>query len=125
VAVCRAGYNRLDAITGDHLPPGAADREHEWAKWFFLTPPGMRKVNLHIRQRGRANQRYPLLFRDYLRAQPAAAEAYARVKTALAHYHADDIDAYYAVKDPVCDLIIEAAEIWAQDTAWQPGPTDI
>jgi GrpB-like predicted nucleotidyltransferase (UPF0157 family) len=65
--------------------------------------------------KGNPNQRYPLLFRDYLHANPEAAEAYARIKRALARYHADDIDAYYEVKDPVCDLIFQAAELWAKE----------
>jgi GrpB-like predicted nucleotidyltransferase (UPF0157 family) len=64
------------------------------------------------------------LFRDYLRANPAAAQAYAEVKRALAQYHANDQDAYYAVKDPVCDLIMGAAELWAVANRWQPGPSD-
>jgi len=59
-----------------------------------------------------------------LRAFPATAEAYGQVKTALANYHADNMDAYYDVKDPVCDIIIGGAEVWAASTMWQAGPTD-
>jgi GrpB-like predicted nucleotidyltransferase (UPF0157 family) len=44
---------------------------------FFNEPEGELRVNIHVRESGRANQRYALLFRDYLRAHPAAAEAYA------------------------------------------------
>jgi len=83
-----------------------------------------RRVNLHVRLQGRSNQRYALLFRDYLRAHPRAAAAYGQAKTALAHYHADDIEAYYGVKDPVCDIIIAGAESWAAATGWEPGPSD-
>ena len=53
-----------------------------------------------------------------------AAAAYGQAKTALAHYHADDIEAYYEVKDPVCDIIIAGAESWAAATGWEPGPSD-
>ena len=63
-----------------------------------------RRVNLHVRVAGRANQRYPLLFRDYLRANAVAREAYAEVKRELARLHPADVDAYYAIKDPVCDI---------------------
>jgi GrpB-like predicted nucleotidyltransferase (UPF0157 family) len=59
-----------------------------------------------------------LLFRDYLRFSPAAAAAYAQVKVALARLHPDDAKAYYDVKDPVCDLVMDAAERWAADTRW-------
>lgn len=74
-----------------------------------------------MRGAGRANQRYALLFRDYLRETPTAADAYGRVKLALAAQHPDDAVAYYAVKDPVCDLVVEAAEHWAVATGWTVG----
>jgi GrpB-like predicted nucleotidyltransferase (UPF0157 family) len=77
-----------------------------------------------VRLRGAANQRYALLFQDYLRVHPMGAAAYAQVKLALARYHADDIDAYYDIKDPVCDIIMAAAESWAAATQWEPGPSD-
>lgn len=73
---------------------------------------------------GRANQRYALLFRDFLRVDPASAQAYARVKLALVRYHPDDLEAYYDVKDPVCDLIMAGAELWAAAQEWEPGPSD-
>jgi len=117
------GYNRSTKISTDHLPPGCTD-ESQWRKWFFSAPKERRPMNLHVRVAGYPNQRYPLLFRDYLRTHPDAAEAYARIKKALAHYHADDIDAYYEIKDPVCDLIAQAAEAWAERSGWQPGPSD-
>ena len=111
-------------VTGDHLPPGAADDPAEWRKLYYSPPPGWRPTHLHVREAGRANQRYALLFRDYLRAAPASAEAYRRVKEALARLHPTDPDAYYDVKDPACDLIADAAERWAAATVWEPGPSD-
>jgi len=77
-------------------------------------------ADLHVREIGRLNQRYPVLFRDYLRHSATAAAAYAQIKTALARSHADDVAAYYDVKDPVCDLIMNAAQRWAADVAWSP-----
>ena len=118
------GYHRVDSISQDHIPPGGPDDPLAWTKWYYHPPEGMRPMHLHCRVAGRPNQRYPLLFRDYLRASPAAAEAYARVKIALARYHAGDADGFYAVKDPACDLIIAAAELWAATAGWQPGPAD-
>ena len=120
----RAGYNRLPHITCDHVPPGGSDDSQDWEKWFFqpaTTPPA---INLHVRVLGRANQRYPLLFRDYLRAHPLVAAAYAQTKFALMRYHADDLTAYCDIKDPVCDVIIAAAEAWAVAIDWQPSPTE-
>jgi NAD(P)-dependent dehydrogenase (short-subunit alcohol dehydrogenase family) len=40
-------------------------------------------------------------------------QAYGQAKTALAYYHPDDMEVYYEVKDPVCDIIIAGAESWA------------
>jgi len=72
---------------------------------------------------GRANQRYALLFRDYLRAHSATAESYAELKQRLAKYLAD-AETYPEVKDPAVDLIYWAAEEWAGVTRWQMGPSD-
>jgi len=56
------------------------------------------------------------LFRDYLRGHAGAAEAYARVKLLLApKVERED---YIEIKDPVCDLIMQAAEMWAASTGW-------
>jgi GrpB-like predicted nucleotidyltransferase (UPF0157 family) len=108
----------------DHVPRGAADRPGDWAKAMAGHRPGQRRVHIHIRAVGRPNQRYPLLFRDYLRSAPSASDTYSLIKTELAARHRDDVDAYYAVKDPVCDLIISAAEGWAQRVAWSIPATD-
>ncbi len=123
-ALLRAGFKRIERITQDHLPPGQSTDPAEWTKWIFSPPDPMQALNTHVRIQGRANQRYPLLFRDYLRAHPAIAEAYAQVKQGLVAHRLDDADAYYDIKDPVCDIIIGGAEAWAATTAWKPGPSD-
>ena len=123
-ALAPLGYTRFGTIAWDHVPPGHTDPPEEWAKQFYRPPAEQRPTNLHVRQAGRANQRYALLFRDYLRADPSAREAYAQIKQALARLHPDDVDAYYAVKDPVCDLIMRAAERWAVATGYTPGVPD-
>ena len=124
-ALGRAGYRRIERITQDHLPPGEDATLDDYRKWFFKSDPAQRPVNLHVRLPGRANQRYALLFRDYLRAYPAVAAAYAQVKQALVKHHPeDDMEAYYEIKDPVCDIIMGGAEAWATTTGWQLGPTD-
>jgi GrpB-like predicted nucleotidyltransferase (UPF0157 family) len=107
-------------ITADHLPPGGDPDPAAWEKRYLRAPASWRATHLHVRAAGRANQRYALLFRDYLRHSAAAAAAYAQVKVALARLHPDDADAYDAVKDPVCDLVMEAAERWAADVRWSP-----
>lgn len=101
-------------IAHDHVPPGRTNDGEAWEKRYFRPPSSWRPTHLHVRQIGRANWRYALLFRDYLRHSPAAAAAYAQIKVALARLHPDDPSAYYDVKDPACDLIIDAAERWAR-----------
>jgi GrpB-like predicted nucleotidyltransferase (UPF0157 family) len=117
------GYQPRPGFTGDHLPPGWQGSASEWEKRFFTTPAGQRPANLHLRVLGRANQRYALLFRDYLRTHPASAAAYAELKRRLAQ-HLADLEFYAEVKDPACDLIAVAAEDWAKQTGWRPGPSD-
>lgn len=123
-ALNQAGYQRVAHITQDHFPPGEDIDPRDWLKWTFKSRPDQRRVNLHVRMKGRANQRYPLLFRDYLRAFPLVAQAYAQVKMSLAKHHPEeDMAVYYDVKDPVCDIIIGGAEFWAASIDWKPGAT--
>jgi GrpB-like predicted nucleotidyltransferase (UPF0157 family) len=123
-ALDRAGYEPLAHITCDHVPAGRPKDPEQWRKWFYNERGGARRVNLHVRVAGRANQRYAVLFRDYLRANAEATAAYGQVKMALAGYHAESDEAYYAMKDPVCDIIMVGAEAWAAGTGWVPGPSD-
>jgi GrpB-like predicted nucleotidyltransferase (UPF0157 family) len=123
-ALAPLGYTPWHEIAEDHVPPGADETPSEWQKLYFSPPPEQRDTHIHVRVTGRANQRYALLFRDYLRAAPHAAGAYAQVKLALSRLHPDDPDAYYDIKDPACDLIIDAAERWAATTSYTLGPSD-
>ena len=111
------GYRR------DHATPGFTGPDSEWEKWYFDQAHGARRTHIHVRVQGRANQRYALLFRDYLRAHPATAEAYAELKRKLARHLADS-ETYTDVKDPAVDLIYLAAEAWASAVRWQPSPSD-
>jgi GrpB-like predicted nucleotidyltransferase (UPF0157 family) len=122
-ALERLGYTIAEGNRRDHEPPGWQGPAGEWEKRFFRPPPGQRPTNLHVRVDGRANQRYPLLFRDYLRAHSRSAAAYAELKRRLAE-NLRDLGTYADVKDPACDLIIVAAEDWAAANAWAPGPSD-
>ena len=114
-----AGYICREAITHDHVPPGEDDDSGLWAKFFFCQPAGQRRANIHVRAAGNPNQQYPLQFRDYLRTHPNSARTVERIKRAIARYHADDVEAYYDIKDPVYDLIWDAAQDWARYTGWQ------
>ena len=84
-----------------------------------------RPIHLHFRILGSYNQRYPLLCRDYLRHHPAVAVHYAEFKRRLAREVSYNKEAYCEVKDPVFDLMMEAAEVWAAEKEWSPGPSDV
>lgn len=118
-AFARIGCSRIAENAHDHVPPTATDNGQDWRKLMYRPPAELRPTHLHVRRAGSANGRYPLLFRDYLRAHPLAAAAYAQVKMALARYSPTDWDLYYDVKDPVCDIIMASAEDWAISTSWR------
>jgi GrpB-like predicted nucleotidyltransferase (UPF0157 family) len=91
-----------------------------WQKFIFTQPEGQRRANIHVRVMGNPNQRYPLLFRDYLCAHPKSAQSIELIKREIAKRHADDVEAYYDIKDPVYDLIWDAALDWSHHTNWKP-----
>lgn len=115
-----AGYQPYLGFARDHVPDGEDPNPELWKKMFFNRPPGQRRCNIHVRIAGNPNQRYPLLFRDYLRAHPKSALTIERIKRELAKRFANDMDSYYDIKDPVYDLIWDAAQDWAEVTKWQP-----
>jgi GrpB-like predicted nucleotidyltransferase (UPF0157 family) len=112
-------YTRLP-YERDHVPAGDDSDPGLWAKRYWRRrdhPAG--DVNLHVRVTGSPNERLALLFRDWLRTQPAAVAAYARFKAELARAVVG-LEVYTEIKDPVVDLVVAAASRWALDTGWQP-----
>ncbi|MEZ2127359.1 MULTISPECIES: GrpB family protein [unclassified Sinorhizobium] len=106
----------------DHCPPGLELAESELRKLFFRGSG--RPANVHIREKGRFNQRFALLCRYFLRAHPTAASAYALIKQRLAERFPTDADAYYDIKDPVFDIIMDGANEWAKVIGWSEPPGD-
>jgi GrpB-like predicted nucleotidyltransferase (UPF0157 family) len=102
----------------DHEPPGWSGDAAEWRKVVFGPPEGMRLCNVHVREAGRANQRYALLFRDYLRSDSAAVRTWIDLKRSLAEQFPDDLSTYGIVKDAATDVLMLAAEQWAERTGW-------
>jgi len=115
-----AGYKNWGTITHDHVPQGENENLKLWEKFFFNQPEGQRPANIHVRVDGNPNQIYPLLFRDYLRAHPNSAKTIELIKKEIAKRHADDLEAYYDIKDPVYDLIWDAALEWSRYKEWTP-----
>jgi GrpB-like predicted nucleotidyltransferase (UPF0157 family) len=121
--VLAAGFRQPPGVWRDHRPPDAVGPDDDWRKLFFNEPLGGRRINLHVRELGRPNQRYPLLFRDFLIAHPPMAAAYGELKVRLAACLREDDD-YPDVKDPAADLIYLAAGSWAELSSWHPGASD-
>lgn len=116
-----AGF-QLGRHISDHCAPGRQLSAEQLAKRLYNF--AARPANIHVRQAGRFNQRYPLLCRDYLRTHEAAANAYAEIKRELAARFPDDTRSYYAIKDPTFDLLMVGAEEWAAATGWSQPPSD-
>ncbi|TGD77578.1 GrpB family protein [Hymenobacter wooponensis] len=109
----RAGF-RYDEF--GQLPAHCPDLR----KLYWREPAGERRLHLHVREAGRFNTRFALLMRDYLRAQPAASQAYGRLKQRAATLFPSSIEGYLYIKAPVFELLYHAAAGWAAQTGWEP-----
>lgn len=97
-----------------------AETDPELRKVFMREPDGERRSHVHIRQLGRFNQRYALLFRDYLRSSENVRAEYELLKRRAAQLFPENIDGYLSLKDPVEHIIYEAASLWAEKIRWSP-----
>ena len=88
----------------------------------YFRPPAdrPREVHVHVCAAGGQWERDHLLFRDYLRADPAARRRYAEAKRANVRRWSDDGWAYTEAKTGVVLDILEQATDWAQATGWAP-----
>jgi GrpB-like predicted nucleotidyltransferase (UPF0157 family) len=93
-------------------------------KRYFRERPAERRTHVHVRRSGSFSEQYALLFRDYLRTHHDRADEYAAVKQGLAHLLQIDREAYVRAKGPFVWETIRRADDWAQETGWQPGPSD-
>jgi GrpB-like predicted nucleotidyltransferase (UPF0157 family) len=98
------------------------EQSAELRKLYLREPLGGRRTHIHVREAGRFNARFALLFRDYLRAYAPAREEYELLKTRAATVFPDSIEGYLYLKEPVFHLIYQAAECWAANVRWQPAP---
>ena len=97
-----------------------SETDPELRKLYMREPEGERRVHIHIRERGRFNQRYALLFRDYLRSAEDVRAEYELLKRRASQLFPDSIDGYLFLKDPVLHIIYEAASLWAEKVGWSP-----
>lgn len=77
--------------------------------------------HIHVRETGSFAWRQALLFRDWLRATPAATAEYAALKRGL-WTSGHSSSAYADAKAPWFDTVWERAQGWAEANRWHPGP---
>jgi len=89
------------------------------SKLVYAPPVGGRAVNIHVRTLGGPGARYSLLFRDYLRADDVARDAWGAFKLRLARSVPDIYD-YGQIKTPATEVLMRAAARWADAADWTP-----
>lgn len=100
---------------------GVAFRAREAGQRYFRPGGGARRdVQIHVCAAGGEWERTHLLFRDYLRAAPAAAMAYQALKTRLAADFGDDRLAYNEGKSGFIRRTLADAEAWGSSHGWRP-----
>ncbi|SCB25880.1 GrpB family protein [Rhizobium multihospitium] len=77
--------------------------------WAFMRRDGRPPERIYLCPPNNRTHVHRVIFRDYLRAHPAEAAAYAALKLELAEMHRHDGDRYTAEKRHFVDAIIEKA----------------
>lgn len=105
----KAGYPRVDPISADRRFDGSEELS---PKRFHASADPGRPTHIHLRVDGGPNQRFPLLFVDWLTANPGVRSDYLAVKRT----HDDGrVIRWFA------DAHRRAWQ-WAEGTGWSPGP---
>lgn len=103
-----SGYPRVDSITADRRHDGS---EGLWPKRFHASADPGRPTHIHLRVEGEPNQRFALVFVDWLTANPAVRADYLAAKRA----GEEAINRWFADAYP-------RAWAWAEGTGWSPRP---
>jgi GrpB-like predicted nucleotidyltransferase (UPF0157 family) len=93
-------------------------------KRYFRERPGERRTHVHVRRSGTFDEQFALLCRDYLRSHSEAANHYGALKRSVEGLLSTDRDAYVKAKGPFLWAMMHAADEWAQQSGWEPGPSD-
>ncbi|MGV1088548.1 MAG: dephospho-CoA kinase [Mycobacterium sp.] len=107
-SLLQAGYPRVQAITADAALEG---RDQLWQKRFHASADPGRPTHIHIRADGRPNQRFALLFVDWLNANPVAKAEYQEFKRQRSGSPGD----WFAQAYP-------RAQSWAEGVSWVSRP---
>lgn len=122
-----AGFPRVDAVNSDVPKPsygigGEADPSL-WDKRFHGAADPGRPAAVHVRVDGWPEQRFALVFRDWLRADPGVRAEYLAVKRRAAAAVRDEsgdaaTEGYTAAKAPWFDAAYHRATGWVERTGW-------
>lgn len=115
-ALTEAGFPRVEDYRMDHPTDDLADPSL-WVKRFHGSSDPGQVVHVHVRELGSAGWQYALLFRDWLRSDPAAAQEYVEVKRVVAA-DAPSTAAYAEAKAPWFNTIWPRMQSFAQRTGW-------
>jgi GrpB-like predicted nucleotidyltransferase (UPF0157 family) len=85
----------------------------ERTRRYFREPPGRRCTHVQVRRAGSFSEQFALLFRDFLRADPAAALDYGQHKVVLAARFTHDRRGYLEAKLPIIWDVLRNADRWA------------
>jgi dephospho-CoA kinase len=116
-ALLSAGYPRIADVTADvaHTEDSAL-----WRKRFHASADPGRPTNVHVRVDGWPNQRFALLFRDWLTANPDVRDEVLAVKRDVAAGGPKATGKYADSKESWCVDAYRRAWSWADTTGWQP-----
>lgn len=117
-ALARAGFPRVPGVQADTAHP-VGEAAAVWPKRFHGGCDPGRVVHVHVRQVGSPGWRWALLFRDWLRAEPAARTHYLAQKRRVAAATAGT-DEYAEAKEPWFETVHAQVEQWARSSGWQP-----
>jgi dephospho-CoA kinase len=116
-ALASAGYPRVESIVAD---VAHTDKEALWQKRFHASADPGRPTNVHLRVEGWPNQRFALLFRDWLRAEPDVRSEYLEMKQRSADAGHRTSGDYADAKEPWFADAYGRAMTWAERNGWSP-----
>lgn len=122
--LAKYGYRYRSDVCEDRPPPWEEQLDEQWRKAYFKAISSENgQAQVHVREHGRRNQRYALLFRDYLRSSARSRNSYGTFKLRIAELvgHLSGpggTGPYLDLKAPVFDLIADSAEKWAETNDW-------
>ncbi|WP_309071883.1 dephospho-CoA kinase [Arthrobacter sp.] len=123
-SLAEAGFPRLPGVWRD-TPTADLPHPELWQKRLHCNADPGRAVNLHVRVEGSPGWQYALAFRDWLRANPDMAAAYAAEKDRCAGIHRNDASTsgYAACKEEwFSTFAAPRVTAWKYDVGWSPSP---